>query len=114
MFALACVAEGSVEHAVRAFGRVCEDSSDDLLRPRSTSDAAITRALGAAASIAAQNQVAGTPLELNQENDEAQDRRAQLRTPSELASHDDLLKKAEADIARVAQLATASNCHLKR
>ena len=51
---------------------------------------------------------------LNRDNDEAQDRRTQLRAPSELASHDDLLKKAEADVARVAQLATASNCHLKR
>ena len=51
---------------------------------------------------------------LNQDNDEAQDRRAQLLAPSELASHDDLLHKAEADVARIAQLATASNCHLKR
>ena len=51
---------------------------------------------------------------LNQDNDEAQDRRAQLRAPSELASHDELLTKAEADVARIAQLATASNCRLKR
>ena len=51
---------------------------------------------------------------LNQDNDEAQDRRAQLRTPSEVAAHDDMLHKAEADVARIAQLATASNCALKR
>ena len=51
---------------------------------------------------------------LNQDNDEAQDRRAQLRAPSELASHDELLHKADADVARIAQLAAASNCHLKR
>ena len=51
---------------------------------------------------------------LNQDNDEAQDRRVQLRAPSELASHDELLRKAEADVTRIAQLATASNCHLKR
>ncbi len=50
---------------------------------------------------------------LNQDNDEAQDRHTQLRAPSELASHDELLKKSEADISRIAQLATASNCHLK-
>ena len=50
---------------------------------------------------------------LNQDNDEAQDRHTQLRAPSELASHDELLKKSEADIARIAQLASASHCNIK-
>ena len=50
---------------------------------------------------------------LNQDNEEAQSRREQLRAPSELASHAALLQKAEADVARIAQLATASNCNLK-
>ncbi len=51
---------------------------------------------------------------LNWDNDEAVDRREQLRAPSELASHAALLQKAENDVARIAQLATASNCQLKR
>ena len=50
---------------------------------------------------------------LNQDNEEAQSRREQLRTPSELASHAELLQKAESDVSRIAQLATASNCNLK-
>ena len=50
---------------------------------------------------------------LNRDNVEAADRLQQLRTPSELASHDQLLQKAEADAARVRQLAAASNCRLK-
>lgn len=50
---------------------------------------------------------------LNRDNAEAVDRQAQLRPPSELASHDELLKKAEDDIARIRQLAAASNCRLK-
>ena len=51
---------------------------------------------------------------LNRDNDEAVDRREQLRAPSELASHEELLQKAEADVSRISQLATASNCRLKR
>lgn len=49
---------------------------------------------------------------LNRDNAEALDRREQLRVPSELASHQQLLDKAEADVARIRQLATASNCRL--
>lgn len=68
-----------------------------------------------------QTQSASPPLpppsncdKLNHDNDEALERRDQLRAPSELASHAELLHKAEADAARIAQLATASNCRLKR
>ena len=50
---------------------------------------------------------------LNRDNAEAADRVQQLRAPSELASHDQLLHKAEADVARIQQLAAASNCRLK-
>ena len=50
---------------------------------------------------------------LNRDNAEATDRRDQLRAPSEVASHDQMLQKAEADIARIQQLASASNCRLK-
>jgi hypothetical protein len=50
---------------------------------------------------------------LNRDNVEAVDRVQQLRAPSELASHDALLRKAQDDVARIEQLATASNCRLK-
>ena len=50
---------------------------------------------------------------LNRDNAEAADRVQQLRAPSELASHDELLQKAQADVARIQQLATAGNCRLK-
>jgi hypothetical protein len=49
---------------------------------------------------------------LNQDYVEAQDRRAQLRHPSEVAAHDEMLRKAEADVARIEQLAVAGNCNL--
>ena len=52
--------------------------------------------------------------QLNQDNSDALDRREELRAPSELASHAELLQKAEAEVARIAQLATASNCRLRR
>ena len=51
---------------------------------------------------------------LNQDNEDAQSRREQLRAPSELASHAELLQKAESDVTRIARLATASNCNLGR
>jgi hypothetical protein len=51
---------------------------------------------------------------LNWDNNEALDRRDQLRTPSDLASHAAMLQKAEADVTRVSQLASAANCHLLR
>jgi hypothetical protein len=50
---------------------------------------------------------------LNRDNAEATDRRDQLRGPSELTTRDELLRKAETDIARAQQLAAASNCKLK-
>lgn len=52
--------------------------------------------------------------QLNQDNSDALDRREELRAPSELASHAELLQKVEAEVARIAQLATASNCRLRR
>ena len=51
---------------------------------------------------------------LNRENMDAVDRRNQLRAPSELASHAELLGKAEAEVSRIEQLAAASNCPLRR
>ncbi|MEO5686712.1 MAG: DUF4124 domain-containing protein [Burkholderiaceae bacterium] len=50
---------------------------------------------------------------LNRDNAEAVDRRDQLKAPSELASHAQMLAKAEGEVTRIAQLATASNCQLK-
>jgi hypothetical protein len=59
-----------------------------------------------------------TPLnnceQLDRDIVEATDRRDQLRGPSELTSREELLKKAESDIARTRQLATAGNCRLSR
>jgi len=50
---------------------------------------------------------------LNQEYAAAEDKRVQLKVPSELASHDELLRNAEADVARLRELAQASHCNLK-
>lgn len=52
--------------------------------------------------------------QLNQDHSDALDRREELRAPSELASHAELLQKAEAEVARIAQLAAASKCRLRR
>ncbi len=49
---------------------------------------------------------------LNRDSAEAIDRRDQLRTPSDLASHAERLQKAESEVTRLQQLATASNCRL--
>ena len=51
---------------------------------------------------------------LNRDNAEAQDRRDQLQAPSELASREASLQKARADVARIRDLALASNCRLTR
>jgi hypothetical protein len=51
---------------------------------------------------------------LNRDNLEAVDRRDQLKTPSEVASHAEMLAKAEGEVSRISQLAMASNCQLKR
>jgi hypothetical protein len=51
---------------------------------------------------------------LNHDNLEAVDRRDQLRTPSDLASHGEMLARAEGEVTRITQLAMASNCQLKR
>ena len=50
---------------------------------------------------------------LNRDNLDAVDRRDQLKAPSELASHAELLAKAEGEVMRISQLAMASNCQLK-
>lgn len=50
---------------------------------------------------------------LNRDNVEAVDRRDQLKAPSELASHAEMLAKAEGEVSRISQLALASNCQLK-
>ena len=50
---------------------------------------------------------------LNRDNIDAVDRRDQLKAPSELASHAELLAKAEAEVTRISQLAMASNCPLR-
>jgi hypothetical protein len=49
---------------------------------------------------------------LNRDSADAVDRRDQLRAPSELASHAEMLQKAESEVARLQQLATAGNCRL--
>lgn len=49
---------------------------------------------------------------LNRDSTDAIDRRDQLRAPSELASHAELLQKAESEVLRLQQLAMASNCRL--
>lgn len=51
---------------------------------------------------------------LNRDNNEAQDRREQLRTPGELASRQEMLQKAEADLTHIQQMSVASNCRLMR
>ena len=50
--------------------------------------------------------------QLNIDNENALERRDLLRLPDERAAHPDLLKDAEADVARVAQLAKAGYCRL--
>lgn len=50
---------------------------------------------------------------LNRDNTEAVDKRDQLKAPSELASHAELLQKAENEVTRYRQLAQASNCNLR-
>ncbi|MBC7663642.1 MAG: hypothetical protein H7276_07570 [Caulobacter sp.] len=49
---------------------------------------------------------------LNRDSTDAIDRRDQLRAPSELASHAEMLQKAESEVLRLQQLAMASNCKL--
>ena len=49
---------------------------------------------------------------LNRDSTDAVDRRDQLRAPSELASHAEMLRKAESEVLRLQQLAMASNCKL--
>jgi hypothetical protein len=51
---------------------------------------------------------------LNRDNNEAQDRREQLRAPGELASRQEMLQKAEADVTHIQQMSAASNCRLTR
>jgi len=51
---------------------------------------------------------------LNRDNNDAVDKRDQLRAPSELASHAEMLQKAESEVTRLQQLAMASNCKLSR
>jgi hypothetical protein len=51
---------------------------------------------------------------LNRDNNEAQDRREQLRAPGELASRREMLQKAEADVMHIQQMSAASNCRLAR
>ena len=52
--------------------------------------------------------------QLDQDHSDALDRREELRAPSELASHAELLEKADAEVARIAQLVTPGNCRLRR
>lgn len=51
---------------------------------------------------------------LNRDNIEASDRRDQLRSPGELASRQEMLQKAEADVVHIQQMSAASNCKLGR
>ncbi len=51
---------------------------------------------------------------LNRDNGEARDRRDQLRAPGELASRQEMLQKAEADVTHIQQMSAASNCRLAR
>ena len=50
---------------------------------------------------------------LNRDNAAAVEKRDQLKAPSELASHAELLQNAENEVARNRQLAQASNCNLR-
>ena len=52
--------------------------------------------------------------QLNVDNDNAFERRDLLRLPDERAAHPDLLKGAEDDVARIAQLAKAGYCRLNK
>jgi hypothetical protein len=52
--------------------------------------------------------------QLNVDNENALERRDLLRLPDERAAHPDLLKDAEADVARVTQLAKAGYCRLNK
>ena len=52
--------------------------------------------------------------QLNVDNDNALERRDLLRLPDERAAHPDLLKGAEDDVARIAQLAKAGYCRLDK
>lgn len=49
---------------------------------------------------------------LNNDYSAAVDKRDQLKAPSELASHAQMLQSAEDDVGRLKQLAQASNCNL--
>jgi len=51
---------------------------------------------------------------LDRDNGELIDRRDQLRAPGELASREEMLRKAEADLAHVKDMARAGNCRLTR
>lgn len=50
---------------------------------------------------------------LNNDYSAAVDKRDQLKAPSELASHAEMLQNAENDVGRIRQLAQASNCNLR-
>ncbi len=51
---------------------------------------------------------------LSRDNVAAVDKRDQLKAPSDLASHAQMLQSAEDEVTRIQQLATASNCKLGR
>ena len=51
---------------------------------------------------------------LNRDSVDLQDRRDQLRAPGELGTRQELLQKAEADLAHVQEMAKASSCRLTR
>ena len=52
--------------------------------------------------------------ELDRENSQALDRREQLKAPSELTTRQQILANLDAELARLHDLAKASNCRLKR
>jgi hypothetical protein len=96
-------------------------STTIIVLPDDAADAIIIRRKHKRATSTSTSTSTGTPPppplnnceKLNRDNAEAADRLQQLRAPSELASHDQLLQKAQADVARIQQLAAASNCRLK-
>ena len=51
---------------------------------------------------------------LSRDNAAAVDKRDQLKAPSDLASHAQMLQSAEDEVTRLQQLASASNCKLGR
>jgi hypothetical protein len=51
---------------------------------------------------------------LDRDNEQALANRDQAQAASDLATHSELLKNAQANVARIVQLAAAGNCHLKR